>query len=533
MKILHIAALSLFVGSAADAATVTSTQQVSNTTASYVQETVVIGHTSASNDDVTTTAYMHFEGSRRDIYTVTKVVTPQGNTSLTQPARVLPYTDDASLGDPVLAVNPWTRRTFLAAIEFPPDNNQYQGILNVWYSDNGGQTQWTHRTAIRSPNEFIDRPSITVSWYPGTEGEIYIAALATGRIQVYRNSNNGDYANPNEEQYEEVGSVPSPSAEQSPSIAVDPTTGYIYLFWVDWTTPTPAPSPYYEINVAKSEDRGASFMMMPSLQLAPGTLLTPLFGTNCTVDTARSCDNLCKGGTCIKADSSIAQRYNLWSNTFGVVWHQRNPNNLADKTTDVKFAYYSPAGNFWSTPVTVNRFSDGDQWHPALAFDNHGDYLVTYYDSRDSNSLDFTYRVYATRLDSLGTRIGGDSRVTVEAATAANLRPAFDDISPFVKTMGEYHDLWWWNGHWTDSYIFAPSGATDDVYMATLVCLNNLALSNQTISTTQVFEACHTITATDFVIGSGGNVTLHAVDWVALGSGFRVSAGGQLKVVVS
>ncbi len=64
------------------------------------------------------------------------------------------------------------------------------------------------------------------------------------------------------------------------------------------------------------------------------------------------------------------------------------------------------------------------------------------------------------------------------------------------------------------------------------VCLNNLNLSSQTITTTQVFEACHTITATDFVIGSGGNATLHAVDLVTLGSGFRVSLGGQLKVVV-
>jgi hypothetical protein len=456
MTILRIAALSLFVCSAADAATVTSTQQASNTTASYVQETAVIGHTNASNVEVTTTAYMHFEGDRRDIYTVTKT-----GTSLAAPVRVYPYTTDASLGDPVLAVNPWMRRTFLAAIEFP--THTYQGILNVWYSDNGG-TQWAHKTAKRSTTEFIDRPSIAVSWYSGTQGEIYIAALVDvnniRRIQVYRNSNNGDYPNPNVEQYEEVGSVPGTNATQSPSIGVDPTTGHVYLFWVDWAT--------YEIHAAKSANRGGSFETLPSLQLGPGTMLTPLFSPTCSVADTRSCDNICYGNTCIKADSSIAQRYNNWSNTFGVVWHQRNPNNLADKTTDIKFAYYHPAAYFWSTPVTVNRFTGGDQWHPALDFDNHGDYLVTYYDSRDSDPSNFTYRVYATRLDSLGNRIGGDSRVTVKAATAANLRPAFD-IYPFIKTMGEYHDLWWWNGHWTDSYIFAPDSATDDVYMTTLI----------------------------------------------------------------
>ena len=67
---------------------------------------------------------------------------------------------------------------------------------------------------------------------------------------------------------------------------------------------------------------------------------------------------------------------------------------------------------------------------------------------------------------------------------------------------------------------------------STPVCMDNLNLSNQTITTTQVFEACHTITATNFAIGPGGNVTFHAVDLVALGSGFSVSLGGQLKVVV-
>jgi hypothetical protein len=62
---------------------------------------------------------------------------------------------------------------------------------------------------------------------------------------------------------------------------------------------------------------------------------------------------------------------------------------------------------------------------------------------------------------------------------------------------------------------------------------DHLNLSNQTVTTTHLFSACRTITAsTDFVIAPGGNVTLHAGDWVALGSGFSVSLGGQLKVVV-
>lgn len=62
---------------------------------------------------------------------------------------------------------------------------------------------------------------------------------------------------------------------------------------------------------------------------------------------------------------------------------------------------------------------------------------------------------------------------------------------------------------------------------------DHLNLSNQTIATTHHFSACRTITAgTDFVIAPSGNVTLHAVESVALRPGFKISSGGQLKVVV-
>lgn len=62
---------------------------------------------------------------------------------------------------------------------------------------------------------------------------------------------------------------------------------------------------------------------------------------------------------------------------------------------------------------------------------------------------------------------------------------------------------------------------------------DHLNLTNQTIATTHPFSACRTITAgNNFVIAPSGDVTLHAVDWVALGPGFKISSGGQLKVVV-
>ncbi len=73
----------------------------------------------------------------------------------------------------------------------------------------------------------------------------------------------------------------------------------------------------------------------------------------------------------------------------------------------------------------------------------------------------------------------------------------------------------------------------DDVEVFSLCVDPDLNLTNQTITTTEVFETCGRITAsTDFVVGSGGDVTFHAGTKVVLGSGFKVLLGGTFKAVV-
>ena len=79
-----------------------------------------------------------------------------------------------------------------------------------------------------------------------------------------------------------------------------------------------------------------------------------------------------------------------------------------------------------------------------------------------------------------------------------------------------------------------PGFYVDDVKVAR-ICTDptNLNLMSQTITTTQVFAACHTITAgPSFVVGAGGDVTLHAGYKVVLSPGFKVLSGGALSVVV-
>jgi len=437
-----------------------------------VQETSVVGYTNASGAEVTTSAHMQYDNfGHTAIYTVAKI----GGALYSSFAPHLLQNG----GDPVLAVNPFfdylipgPGRTYLAGVEY---GDSAQGMLNVWYSDDGGRTGWVNsqtglpnRVTIGShpAYKYWDKTSIAVSGHSGTRGVVYVSAL-TGdpsvpndrRIRVYRSTDGGlSYTEPSAPN----SGVAVSGRVQSPTLSVDTYTGDVYLFWIDWTNS--------RIRVAKSTQMGASFLEMQWLQLPqnPSTLLQPQ-AVDCTPTSVNTtCDNLCASDdySCVKADSMIAQRFNVVSNTFGVVWHQRN---LNDNRTDVYFAYYSPY-NFWSTPVRVNEVTTGDQWHPALALDNSGNYLVTYYDRRD-DSNGFWYRIYATKLYSWGGRIGADTLVTTDYSHITSLRLGFPTpeypSARNIYTMGEYHDVWFWNGHWTLSYIFAPpSTYDDDVYLS-------------------------------------------------------------------
>ena len=86
-----------------------------------------------------------------------------------------------------------------------------------------------------------------------------------------------------------------------------------------------------------------------------------------------------------------------------------------------------------------------------------------------------------------------------------------------------------------DSTNFFPGFYVDDVLVRSLAaCAPSLNLSNQTITTTRVFEACGPITAgNDFIVGSGGDVTFNATDRVALSGVFSVLAGGTFEVNVT
>lgn len=62
---------------------------------------------------------------------------------------------------------------------------------------------------------------------------------------------------------------------------------------------------------------------------------------------------------------------------------------------------------------------------------------------------------------------------------------------------------------------------------------SNLDLPQQTVSTTETFQACDTVSATSgFEVTATGDVTFHAGSLVVLGDGFSVASGGTFRAIV-
>jgi len=82
-------------------------------------------------------------------------------------------------------------------------------------------------------------------------------------------------------------------------------------------------------------------------------------------------------------------------------------------------------------------------------------------------------------------------------------------------------------------YNYRPYEATIQVSEFACYGILNLSINNQTLSTTETFEACETITAGPAVnVTSTGDVTFQVGNRVILKSGFSVEDGGRLSVII-
>ena len=72
------------------------------------------------------------------------------------------------------------------------------------------------------------------------------------------------------------------------------------------------------------------------------------------------------------------------------------------------------------------------------------------------------------------------------------------------------------------------STAAPTVLSTVSICsVDHLELSGETITDTQIFHACWTLSAADFTVASSGEVAFRAGQRITLNPGFRVQAGGR------
>jgi hypothetical protein len=116
---------------------------------------------------------------------------------------------------------------------------------------------------------------------------------------------------------------------------------------------------------------------------------------------------------------------------------------------------------------------------------------------------------------------------------------SFDPAAPAVDSTAQnpvwtYTQVGLWSVHLEVCNSGGCSTATKQIEVVEPCTFpTDLALSAQTVDTTQSFDACYTITAgTGFAVVQPGAVTFRAGRTIALGNGFSVGGGASFQAVI-
>lgn len=205
---------------------------------------------------------------------------------------------------------------------------------------------------------------------------------------------------------------------------------------------------------------------------------------------------------------NIAVAYSLSSSsTFpSVMYNTRGPADLAGELTGGEVTCHAGTG---VQTNSSNRWGD----YSTISVDPVDDctFWLTNEYYAESGSFDFKTRICSFKLDGCGTgSTCGDDVCDVDEDSCTC--PA-DCGAPPSTEQGLCQDG-------IDNDCDGLVDCDDDADCA------NLVLSGLTITTTETFEACETITVTNFSVGSTGDVTFIAGDEIAFGEGFQVESGG-------
>ncbi len=316
----------------------------------------------------------------------------------------LPVNPAGDLGDPVLAHDNQTGRTYLATLSF--------GVpLHIWRSDDDLHTIMAPVNGAPGRNG-LDKEWLTVDNFAGAgQGNVYLVIRDFGGgngIYLFRSTDQGATFGPN-------GGVLIASGSggnvQGAWVTVGPDHT-VYSFWYDATSSTAS------IKMRKSIDQGQTF--------GPAVTVTTLgnLGTN---------GDLGLGG--FRSNAFPQAVVNPVNGNLYVVYDDRG--TTSGDRSDVFFRQSTDGGQTWSARIRVNDdTTTRDQWQPALAVNPSGSRVgVFWYDRRNDSANNLIDR-YGAIGTVTGDQVVFDPNIRI---SDTSFSPEFGH-DPFINSvyMGDY-----------------------------------------------------------------------------------------------
>jgi hypothetical protein len=296
----------------------------------------------------------------------------------------LPVNPAGDLGDPVLAHDNQTGRTYLATLSFGTP-------LHIWRSDNDLHTIMAPVNGAPGRGG-LDKEWLAVDNYAGTgQGNVYLVIrdFSGGNgIYLFRSTDQGATFGPN-------GGILIASGAggnvQGAWVTVGPDHT-VYALWYDNTT-NPA-----TIKIRKSTDQGQTFGNAVTITTLSNTLSVngDLGLTGIRVGTTTPAP--------FRSNAFPQAVVNPANGNIYVTFDNRGTGGANDRA-DVFFTQSTDSGATWSTPVKVNDGPVGRAaWQPALAVNPSGSRIGIFWYDRRNDSADNLIDRYGA----LGTVAGND-----------------------------------------------------------------------------------------------------------------------------
>lgn len=344
-----------------------------------------------------------------------------------------------------------------------------QSGIFIYASSNGGQG-WAGPVQVANSNIGdleLDQPNVAVSWsttppagYAVTNGFVYTAYTlfdqsnnganrANGSIFI-RRSRGGVMCIGRCRAVCFYGCIPSFDDEvtvvhgnvATPQVVVD-NSGAVHVFYFN----------YGNISNGRFaiEERVAPPVVDPNTQ-------NIAFGAPRVIGWETEMPNFQAANGTVRCINTLRVRHSPQTDRIGVVWSS-SVNSFGTSFSQIYFNSGDSAGNWISTDgILLDYSAFRDQFQAGLDFDPSGNILVTWFDTRFSPSNSQWRQVvrYITPSGSLGN--GGIGTTDVSH---------FDSQSFSGGFIGDYHDVWRWNGVWNNPWIGEPSGTfVSDLYFS-------------------------------------------------------------------